>query len=150
MKRSTLLVALLTGFLLAGVGLAGPASAHATLVSTDPAENARLDTAPAQVTLQFSEGVSLGAGYARVQDGAGERVDTGAASVEDGVLTIPLRSDLPDAGYLVSYRVVSADSHPIAGSYSFVVGDGELVPADAAAGEGPVDPVVASFEKAGV
>jgi copper transport protein len=143
MRRSALLVALLTGFLLAGLGLAGPASAHATLVSTDPAEGARLQAAPTEVTLEFDEAVSLGAGYARVQNGAGDRVDTGSPSVEDGVLTIPLRSDLPDAGYLVSYRVVSADSHPISGTYSFVVGDGELVASGASSGEGDVDPVVA-------
>jgi copper transport protein len=142
-RRSALLLALLGGFLLAGLGTAGPALAHATLVATDPAEGARLDTPPDEVILQFSEGVSLGAGYARVQTGDGERVDTGAAEVEDGVLTIPLRADLPDAGYLVSYRVVSADSHPISGTFSFVVGNGELVPAGTSAGEAEVDPVVA-------
>ncbi|GAA3184062.1 copper resistance protein CopC [Blastococcus jejuensis] len=145
MRRGSLLLALLAGLLLAGVGLAGPAAAHATLVSTDPGEGARLETAPDAVTLEFSEGVSLGAGYARVVTADGDRVDTGAADVDDGVLTIPLRSDLPDAGYLVSYRVVSADSHPISGTFSFVVGDGELVASGASAGEGDVDPVVGAL-----
>ena len=138
-----LLIALLAGWSAAGVATAGPAAAHATLVATDPAESARLETPPAEVTLEFSEGVSLGAGYARVLASDGERVDTGAASVEDGVLTIPLRRDLPDDGYLVTYRVVSADSHPISGAYSFVVGDGELVPPGAAGVEDTTDPLVA-------
>ena len=66
MRRGWLLVALLAGLLLSGVGTADPASAHATLVSTDPGEGAQLETSPEQVTLEFSEGVSLGAGYARV------------------------------------------------------------------------------------
>ncbi|TFV68133.1 UNVERIFIED_ORG: copper resistance protein CopC [Bacillus sp. AZ43] len=145
MRRSWVLLGVLLGaWLGGGVVLAAPASAHATLVSTDPGEGARLDAVPARVTLEFSEGVSLGAGYARVLDGDGARVDSGAATVDGRVLTIPLRTGLPDAGYLVSYRVISADSHPISGAYSFVVGDGELVAAAAGADEDPVDPVVAT------
>src|SRR5918994_1040140 len=64
---------------------------------------------------------------------AGPRVDAGTTSVDGGVVSIPLRTGLPDDGYLVTYRVVSADSHPISGAFSFVVGDAELVPAGAAA-----------------
>jgi copper transport protein len=144
-RRSWLLVvALLAGWLAGGVATALPASAHATLVSTDPADGARLDSVPGEVTLEFSEGVSLGAGYARVLDADGERVDTGAAAVQGSVLTIPLRDGLGDDGYLVTYRVVSADSHPISGAYSFVVGDGELVPTAGAGSGEPTDPVVAA------
>ncbi|SNS32408.1 copper transport protein [Geodermatophilus pulveris] len=135
-------LALLGLWLAAGVATAPPAAAHAELVSTDPAEGARLEQAPAQVTLTFTEGVSLGAGYARVLDAAGERVDTGSASVEGDAVVVPLRGDLADDGYLVTYRVVSADSHPVSGAFSFVVGDGELVPAGAASGAGDTDPVV--------
>jgi copper transport protein len=144
-KRVGLLVALLLGLLLTGVGTVGPASAHATLVSTDPGEGARLDSSPDEVTLEFTEGVSLGAGYARVVTADGERVDTGTASVDGNVVTIPLRGDLPDDGYLVTYRVVSADSHPISGAFSFVVGDGELVSAGAASGDASVDNTIAAL-----
>ena len=140
-RASLLLLALLLGWSVAGVATAEPAAAHATLVSTDPGEGARLETAPGEVTLEFSEGVSLGAGYARVLASGGGRADAGTASVDGGLLTIPLRSGLPDDGYLVTYRVVSADSHPISGAFSFVVGDGELVPA-AGAAEDATDPVV--------
>jgi copper transport protein len=140
-RAGLLLVALLLGWIVAGVATAGPAAAHASLLSTDPGEGARLERAPGEVTLEFSEGVLLGAGYARVLASGGERVDVGTASVDGGVLTIPLRSGLPDDGYLVTYRVVSADSHPISGAFSFMVGDGELVPAGAAADD-TTDPVV--------
>jgi len=139
-----LLAALLAVWLGGGVVTAAPASAHATLVSTDPGEGARLDAVPGEVTLEFSEGVSLGAGYARVLGADGERVDTGAAAVDGSVLTIPLRPGLPDDGYLVTYRVISADSHPISGAYSFVVGDGELLSTAGGAGEDTTDPVVAA------
>ncbi|WP_436703047.1 copper resistance CopC/CopD family protein [Geodermatophilus sp. CPCC 205761] len=148
MSRRTawpLLLLLLGAWLVAGVGTASPAAAHAELVSTDPGEGARLEQAPAEVTLTFTEGVSLGAGYARVLDAAGERVDAGTATVEGAAVVIPLRSDLGDDGYLVTYRVVSADSHPISGAFSFVVGDGELVPAGTAGDGADTDPVVASL-----
>lgn len=127
--RSLLL--LVAAWLLGSVVFAGPAAAHAALVSTEPGESARLETAPTEVTLTFSEGVSLGAGYARVLTADGKRVDTDDASVDGGVITIPLQPDLGDGGYLVTYRLVSADSHPIQGAWSYVVGEGELVVAPA-------------------
>ena len=90
MRRAALLLsALLLGWSVAGVAAAGPAAAHASLVSTDPGEGARLETVPAEVTLEFSEGVSLGAGYARVLSSDGERVDTGTAAVEGRSVCIP-------------------------------------------------------------
>jgi copper transport protein len=140
-----LLLALLGLWSVAGVATAPPAAAHAELVSTDPAEGARLPEAPDRVTLTFTEGVSLGAGYARVLDASGARVDAGDATVEGDTVVVPLRADLPDDGYLVTYRVVSADAHPISGAFSFAVGDGELVAGDAGAGAGDTDPVVGAL-----
>ncbi|MGY1725481.1 copper resistance protein CopC [Geodermatophilus sp. SYSU D01062] len=143
-RPALLLLVLLAGWLGLGVATAGPAAAHAELVSTDPGEGARLDAVPGQVTLRFTEGVSLGAGYARVLGDDGARVDTGAASVQDDTVSIPLRGDLPDASYVVTYRVVSADSHPVSGAYAFVVGDGELADAGAVAADPATDPFVAA------
>jgi copper transport protein len=138
---------LLLGVLLgAGLGIdvwtAPPAAAHATVVTTTPADGARLDRAPAQVTIEFDEDVSLGAGYARVLDGSGDRVDTGAAEVRDRVVTVPLRAGLPDAGYVVTYRVVSADSHPVSGAFSFTVGAGQAVAPGSVGGDEGIDPGV--------
>jgi copper transport protein len=141
-RAAFLLVVLVGGWLLAGVASASPAAAHATLVSTNPAEGARLATAPSEVRLEFSEAVSLGAGYARVLSSDGERVDTGTPSVDGPVVAIPLRPGLPDDGYLVTYRVVSADSHPISGAFAFVAGDGAL-PTGVAAAEERSDAAVA-------
>lgn len=140
------LLALAALWSVAGVAAAPPAAAHAELVSTDPAEGARLAEAPDRVVLTFTEGVSLGAGYARVLDASGRRVDAGDAAVDGDAVVVPLRAGLPDDGYLVTYRVVSADSHPIAGAFSFAVGTGELVSAGAGAGSGAggTDPVVAA------
>ncbi|CCH86733.1 Copper resistance protein [Modestobacter italicus] len=143
LAAALLLSALLGAGLLLDVVTAPPASAHAMVVTSSPADGERLGTAPAQVTIEFDEHVSLGAGYARVLDGQGERVDAGTAEVRDDVVTVPLRADLPDAGYVVTYRVVSADSHPVSGAFSFVVGTGEL-PAAGSVGSGEeIDPGVA-------
>lgn len=111
------------------VATARPAAAHAELATTTPDDGARLAEAPTEVRLAFTESVSLDAGYARVLGADGERVDAGSASASGTEVSIPLRAGLPEASYVVTYRVLSADSHPIAGAYAFVVGDGELVPA---------------------
>ncbi|MGY1744073.1 copper resistance CopC/CopD family protein [Blastococcus sp. SYSU D00695] len=138
------LLLLLLGWLVAGVVTAGPAAAHAELVGTDPGEGARLAAVPDRVSLEFSEGVSVGAGYLRVLDARGERVDAGSVEVDGRTVGVALRAGLADGGYLVTYRVISADSHPIAGSWSFVVGDGPLVDPSVAGAADDTDPAVAA------
>jgi copper transport protein len=138
-----LLLSLIGTLLLQGLLTSPPASAHATVESTSPADGDRLQTAPNQVTIHFDEDVSLGAGYARVIIApGGKRADTGAARQANGTVTIPLRSGLPEASYVVTWRVVSADSHPVSGAISFVVGNGELVPPTSAATTTTADPVI--------
>jgi len=144
-RRALALAALVAGWLLAAAVGAAPAFAHATVVATDPADGGRLASSPAQVTVTFSEHVSFGSGYLRVVDSKGRRVDAGAVEHPGGdasKVTVGLRSGLPDDSYIVSYRVVSADSHPIGGAFSFVVGDGPLVAASGQVLGGTTDPVV--------
>ncbi|MET9358013.1 copper resistance protein CopC [Streptomyces sp. NPDC006617] len=106
--------------LLAG---AGPASAHAALTGSDPREGAVVDRAPAQVSLTFSESVSMDDDSLRVLDPKGKRVDDGRPSGTGGTTySVKLHAGLPDGTYTVTYQVVSADSHPVAGAYTFSVG----------------------------
>ncbi|THA94633.1 hypothetical protein E6R61_14445 [Streptomyces sp. LRa12] len=106
--------------LLAG---AGPASAHAALTGSDPREGAVVDEAPAQVSLTFSESVSMDDDSLRVLDPRGKRVDDGKPSGTGGATySVKLHAGLPDGTYTVTYQVVSADSHPVAGAYTFSVG----------------------------
>jgi copper transport protein len=79
--------------------------------------------------MTFSEDVSLGAGYLKVVDSKSNIVSNGDAKVQGRNVTVPLKSGLGDGSYIVSYRITSADSHPIGGAYAFVVGDGPLVAA---------------------
>lgn len=140
------LLAVLAGVLLALLP-AGPASAHTVLVGSDPADGSRLASSPASVTLRFNEQVGLELGYLRVVDSAGRRVDSGPASHPDGdgsKVSVTLRPGLGDGSYLASYRVISADSHPVAGSIRYVVGDGALQAEGGASGSAPVNQVVST------
>ncbi|MFD5252974.1 copper resistance CopC/CopD family protein [Streptomyces bobili] len=119
-RTLVLLFLAVTGALIAGTG---QASAHAALTGSDPAQGTVVDKAPTQVSLTFSEQVSTGADAVRVLDPKGKRVDTGEPSAVGGTTySVPLHSGLPDGTYTVTYQVVSADSHPVAGAYTFSIG----------------------------
>ncbi|MFJ8541730.1 copper resistance CopC/CopD family protein [Streptomyces sp. NPDC093586] len=102
---------------------AGPASAHAALTGSDPRQGAVVDKAPAQVSLTFSETVSLDDDSLRVLDPEGRRVDDGRPAGKGGTTyAVALHAGLPDGTYTVAYQVVSADSHPVSGAYTFSIG----------------------------
>jgi copper transport protein len=101
--------------------LAPSASAHASLVSTDPAEGEVLAQAPESLTLTFDEPVILSAQGARLYDASGSEVTAEARSVDRVVRVVP-GEQLVDGTYVLSFRVISADSHPVAGSLTFSVG----------------------------
>jgi copper transport protein len=111
------------GLLLVALG-AAPAAAHASLISVDPPDGARLDESPRTVTLTFSEPVSVDLGGVRVLDASGDPVQVGVARVDGPIVTVDLAPDLPDGTYVVSYRVISADGHPVRGGSVFAVGEG--------------------------
>ncbi|GAA2504128.1 copper resistance CopC/CopD family protein [Streptomyces longisporus] len=120
MRTLALLFLAVLGMLLAG---AGPASAHAALTGSDPAQGVVVDKAPSQVTLTFSEKVATSDDSLRVLDPKGKRVDTGKPSNVSGTsYAVPLHSGLSDGTYTVSWQVVSADSHPVAGAFTFSIG----------------------------
>ncbi|MGD6753312.1 copper resistance protein CopC [Streptomyces sp. BH105] len=115
-----LLFLAVTGALLAG---GAPASAHAALTGSDPKQGAVVDSAPKKVSLTFSESVAISDGAVRVLDPAGKRVDDGKITHPGGTTyAVGLHSGLPDGTFTVAYQVVSADSHPVAGAYTFSVG----------------------------
>ncbi|MFE5536745.1 copper resistance CopC/CopD family protein [Streptomyces sp. NPDC056492] len=105
---------------------AGPASAHAALTASDPQDGAVVATAPAQVTLSFSEQVAMGDDSIRVMDPQGKRVDTGELRDMCSGTTIrygtALHSGLPDGTYTVAWQAISADSHPVSGAFTFSIG----------------------------
>src|ERR1700760_4976455 len=107
---------LLFGLLAVLFGPASPPSAHAALVATDPATGSVVPDAPSKITLKFSETVQIVTGKIQVLAPDGSRADQGEPSQDGDTITIPLRTGGGRGTYLVSYRVISADSHPVGGS----------------------------------
>jgi copper transport protein len=123
---------------LAALAIAAPAaSAHATLEGTMPARGAALKAQPKQVVFRFNEPVEGTFGAVRVFDASGKRVDDGRVTHPGGAgpkLAVGLRGKLPRGAYTATYRVISADGHPVSGGIVFDVG-----PAGAASGKSVAD-----------
>jgi copper transport protein len=123
-RRFTYLVA--TVFL-AGLGMlaaAPPAWAHATLVSTYPADGAIVANAPTQVSATFDEPVGVSPDSLRVFAPNGSRVDTGGTrhGNQPQQIVVSLQGGLGHGTYTAGWHVISADSHPVQGAFTFSIG----------------------------
>ncbi|MCX4474073.1 Copper transport protein YcnJ precursor [Micromonospora sp. MW-13] len=149
-RRRLARVAALAGLLVTVVALllapATPASAHAVLVSSSPAASAVVPSGPAEVVLTFSEPVRKVAGKIRIIAPDGARADRGEPSFEGGVVTVPVDPSAGRGTYLISYRVISADSHPVSGAFTYSVGAPSTPPTDTGS-DNRADPVVESGVK---
>jgi copper transport protein len=118
---------------LVALAVAAPAaSAHATLEATTPARGAAVKAQPKQVVFRFNEPVEGTFGAVRVFDAKGRRVDDGHVSHPGGAgekIAVGLRAGLPHGAFTATYRVVSADGHPVSGGIVFDVGTAGAVPA---------------------
>ncbi|MER7690667.1 copper resistance protein CopC [Streptomyces sp. NPDC097610] len=106
-------------------GGVGGASAHAALTGTDPQDGSVLKTAPTEVTLSFSESVGLLDDSFRVLDPDNRRVhtgDPGHAGDRSDTARVTLPKGLGTGTFTVAWRVVSADSHPVSGAFTFSIG----------------------------
>ncbi|SFO22824.1 copper transport protein [Bradyrhizobium sp. Ghvi] len=113
-----LLAALAT--LLFLVGTSTGASAHAALISVEPASGSILASAPKALELRFNEAVTPGA--IQLIDGAGRARDDVRVTMSGESISVAVPPDLPQGTAVVSYRVISQDGHPVAGSVIFSVG----------------------------
>ena len=112
-------------FLLLGLfGPAAPASAHASLVSSTPLAGEVLERPPTEVVLDFDEPVELSLGGVKLFDGTGVLVplDAAVTDADDASIVRLAVPALQDGSYVVSYQVLSADSHPATGAFTFQVG----------------------------
>lgn len=134
-------VALLT-LVLAAIGILSmpnPAFAHDSLISTSPASDDHLSAAPASVTLTFSAGVlSLGeSAVVIVTAPDGTVVSDDNPVIESETVTQALVTNGAPGTYLVQWRVVSSDGHPIDGEFSYNVDDAGEDQAQATAAPSP-------------
>ncbi|WP_345581353.1 copper resistance CopC/CopD family protein [Streptomyces prasinosporus] len=129
------------------LGGAAPASAHAALSGADPEDGSVVASAPRHITLTFTESVGLLEDSFRVYGPDNRRVDPGEPEHADGAPDTA-RAGLPDGlaegTYTVAWRVVSADSHPVSGAFTFSVGKPSPTP-PAAPAERAGHPVTASL-----
>jgi copper transport protein len=95
------------------------AAAHAALVETSPAEGAVLPRAPGMIHLRFNEPVQPLA--MRLFDAQGRAQDL-TVTRHDTVLMASVPAGLAPGTHVLSYRVISTDGHPVAGSLTFSVG----------------------------
>jgi copper transport protein len=110
----------------AAVALALPAAAwaHAALLRTVPEASRTINRAPPEVGLTYSEPVAPRFAIVSVTDAAGRQVTSGQPAAAPGApqtLVTPLRR-VPEGWYLVFWRVISADGHPVRGAFTFAVG----------------------------
>jgi LPXTG-motif cell wall-anchored protein len=119
-------VALIVALVLS-LGLLGVASAHAELVSSDPAAGAKLTNAPAKVTLVFSEEISDKAtdSFFTVADASGAEVGKGQldnTDLDHKTLSGTLKSGLGDGVYTVTWQTITPDDNGKSnGSFKFGV-----------------------------
>jgi methionine-rich copper-binding protein CopC len=126
------LVAVLTA--LAAVGFAGPAAAHDVLISSDPADGSTLQTAPATVTLTFDQPVQEFEPVVTMTGPDGQSYQSGSPTVDSTVVTNTVGPLTVAGEYVIAYRVVSADGHPVTGEVKFQFAGAALAVESAGAG----------------
>ncbi len=112
--------------LAAAATLALPAAAwaHAGLVRTEPSASKTVNSSPARVLLGYTEPIEARFAIVSVTDSSGTQVTSGPPRSAPGspqTLVTPLRR-VPEGWYLVFWRVISADGHPVRGAFTFAVG----------------------------
>ncbi|MEV0868706.1 copper resistance protein CopC [Brachybacterium paraconglomeratum] len=119
--RPAALAALFAALLAALLALGAPAQAHDTLLESDPADGATLETSPEAITLTFSADVLEVSPLVRITDESGEQLAEVTPSVDGPVATATLEEPLPAGTSTVQWRVVSSDGHPIEGTFEVTV-----------------------------
>ena len=108
-----------------GLTLPGSASAHAYLIKTVPAASGVLNSPPANVALTYDEAVEPRFAIISVTGAAGTQEATGAPQRSGGdpdTLVVPLRPHLPEGWYLIYWRAISVDGHPVQGAFTYAIG----------------------------
>ncbi|WP_081710249.1 copper resistance CopC family protein [Arthrobacter sp. 35W] len=116
--------------LLLSFGAASGAWAHDSVESTEPANGSTVAVVPGQVTVTLSDTPGALGSAIKVLDASGTDWATGPVQVVDNVATQQVKAGAPSGAYTVQWRLVSSDSHPIEGSFTFTAGS----PDGAAAG----------------
>lgn len=104
------------------LALAGPAFAHAHLVSATPAANEHAMPGPTELRLKFSEDLEIKFTKVKLSGPDKKAIETGPEKLDPNdksLLIVPLVGKLPDGKYKVDWQALSTDGHKTKGSYSF-------------------------------
>jgi methionine-rich copper-binding protein CopC len=112
------------------MGITPPAQAHNVLIGSDPKDGATLSAPPQQITLVFDQPVRQGYAQIGVTGADGSAWADGAATVAAERVTVKVKPLTADGAYVVGYRILSADGHPVTGKIEFTLAGGG-VPAPA-------------------
>jgi copper transport protein len=113
------------------------ASAHVTLVSSDPAANSRLTASPTQLRLVFSEAVEPAVAHVSIvrPDGTTDSVAV-SNDPHNAYALVGSLTDLGPGTFRVVWHVLSEDGHPVGGNFIYTVGSGPVTaPASTPAAE---------------
>ena len=116
----------------AALATATPALAHATLKETEPARGTTVKLQPKAIVFHFSERVEMNFSAVHVYNASGKVVDDGHAVHPAGVssdVSIGLKPKVTQGTYTATYRVISADGHPVSGGFVFSIGKAGAAPA---------------------
>ena len=107
------------------LGLPQAAFAHAYLVRTVPEASVVLNAPPPQAALTFDEAVEPRFAVISVTNTLGHQETSGPVQrspADPDTLIVPLRPHLPEGWYLVYWRAISVDGHPVQSAFTFAVG----------------------------
>ncbi len=130
---------------------APPAYAHAYLLETSPVDGEVLASAPEEMRLRFDEAVSFNQRSIQLLDVTAKKLPIGTPGHVEGkanTARVSLPTDLAEGTYVVAWRVTSADSHVVAGAFSFSVGHPSAVAAPLEPDASRVAPVVDGIGRA--
>ena len=125
MSRRGRIVAALAAVICFSVVVPSIASAHAYLIRTVPAASGVLDAPPPNVQLTYDEAVEPRFAIISVTNAAGRQETTGSvrrSPANPDTLVVPLHPNLPQGWYLIYWRAISVDGHPVQGAFTYAVG----------------------------
>lgn len=128
-RRSAALLALLTiaaSAVVTSLAAPAPAAAHDVLIATAPKAHSTVGAPRSTVRLTFNDAVQTSFAEVVVTDRAGDELSIGKPDVVDDTVTQRIKPFPAGGAYRVSWRIVSADGHPVSGTFTFTVGKGAL------------------------
>ncbi|MFK4789050.1 copper resistance protein CopC [Microbacterium sp. ZW T5_56] len=120
-RTALLAVLALIATMIGGLFAATPALAHDELVATTPSAGETVTAAPSSIGLEFSQEMLPEGTFAEVRGEDGADYADGTPTVEGTIVTIPLKTGLPNGVYTVNWQITSSDGHPTQGNWTFTL-----------------------------